>query len=164
MEKKNLSTYHETLYHLIMFRIDQFTSSKELLKIDYESFMICSMVASHINFHNIKNKNNFDWYESWAMARKKSTQKIIRQEKLTIFAISNILKIPKESVRRKIIHLVKQKLLKQTTLEGVTFGEKVELFRPFGKKEMLGLSKLIKTLKKTGALNQLLELQEKDLQ
>ena len=109
MKKKFLSTYNETLYHLIMFRIHQFTSSKLMLKIDYESFMICSAVASHINYHNLKKDNKLDWDESWAMARNKSAEQIIKSEKLTIFALSNILIIPKESVRRKVNILTKKK-------------------------------------------------------
>jgi hypothetical protein len=163
MKKKNFSTYHETLYHLIMFRIQQFTNSKELLKIDYDSFMICSTVASHINYNNLKKNNNLDWDESWAMARNKSTEKIMKQEKLTIFALSNILRMPKESVRRKISELSKKKLLKFSVKNGVTFGEKIELFRPFGKKEMISLSNFLKTLSSSGALNQLLELKPKEL-
>ena len=163
MKKKNFSTYHETLYHLIMFRIQQFTNSKELLKIDYDSFMICSTVASHINYNNLKKNNNLDWDESWAMARNKSTEKIMKQEKLTIFALSNILRMPKESVRRKINELSKKKLLKFSVKNGVTFGEKIELFRPFGKKEMISLSNFLKTLSNSGALNQLLELKPKEL-
>ena len=163
MKKKILPTYHETLYHLIMFRIHQFTSSRQLLKLDYESFMICSTVASHINYQNMKKNNNYDWDDSWAMARNKSTEKIMKKEKLTMFAISNILKIPKESVRRKILILLKKNLLKHTTSQGVTFGEKIELFRPFGRDEMIALSKFLKILSKNGALTQLLELEEKDL-
>ena len=97
------------------------------------------------------------------MARNKSTEKIMKKEKLTMFAISNILKIPKESVRRKILILLKKNLLKHTTSQGVTFGEKIELFRPFGRDEMIALSKFLKILSKNGALTQLLELEEKDL-
>ena len=125
--------------------------------------MICSAVASHTNYQNMKKNNNYDWNDSWAIARNKSTEKIMKKEKLTMFAISNILKIPKESVRRKILELAKKNLLKHRTSEGVTFGEKVELFRPFGKNEMIALSKFLKTLSKNGALTQLLDLEEKDL-
>ena len=146
-----------------MFRIKQFTSSKTILKMDYESFMICSTVASHINFHNIKKNNKFDWDESWAMARSKSTEVIMKSEKLTIFAISQVLMIPKESVRRKINILTKKKILKFSTSIGVTFGDKIDIFRPFGSKEMVSLSNFLNSLKKSGALDQLLELKEKDL-
>jgi len=163
MKKKILSTYQETLYHLIMFRISQFTVSKAMLKMDYESFMICSAVASHINFQNLKKNKNLDWDESWAMARSKFAEEIMKTEKLTIFALSSILMIPKESVRRKINILSKKKILKFTLNTGVTLGEKIEVFRPFGQKEMISLSNFLKSLKKSGALDQLLELKEKDL-
>lgn len=163
MKKKILPTYHETLYHLIMFRINQFTSSKLMLKMDYESFMICSTVASHINFQNLKKNNQLDWDESWAMARSKSTEQIMKSEKLSIFSLSNILTIPKESVRRKINILTKKRILQFTIKSGVTFGDKIEVFRPFGQKEMISLSNFLKSLKKNGALEQLLELKEKDL-
>ncbi|MDC0569386.1 hypothetical protein OAO17_00440 [Candidatus Pelagibacter sp.] len=162
MKKKFLSTYHEILYHLIMFRIDQFTSSKLILKIDYESFMICSAVASHVNYHNLKKDNKLDWDESWVMARNKSAEQIVKSEKLSIFALSIILTMPKESVRRKLNVLTKKRILQFSKKSGVTFGDKIETFRPFGQKEVLSLSNFVKNLKKSGALDQLLELKEKD--
>ena len=55
MKKKVLSAHNETLYHLINFRINQFTSSQKLLKMDYLSFMICSVVATHILYKNMLN-------------------------------------------------------------------------------------------------------------
>ena len=162
MKKKFLSTYNETLCHLIMFRIHQFTSSKLMLKIDYESFMICSAVASHINYHNLKKDNKLDWDESWAMARNKSAEQIMKSEKLSIFALSNILAMPKESVRRKLNVLLKKGILQFSIKSGVTFGDKIEIFRPFGQREILSLSNFLKNLKKTGALEELLELKEID--
>ena len=57
MKKKILSAHNEAIYHLINFRINQFTTSKKLLKMDYLSFMICSVVATHILYKNmLKNK------------------------------------------------------------------------------------------------------------
>tara|TARA_B110000444_G_C18515875_1_gene444368 strand:- start:77 stop:571 length:495 start_codon:yes stop_codon:yes gene_type:complete len=162
MKKKILSTYHETLYHLIMFRINQFTTSRSVLKMDYDSFMICSAVASHINFQNLKKNNHLDWDESWEMARSKSSKQIMKSEKLSIFALSNILAIPQESVRRKLIILEKKNFLQYTKKNGVCFGEKIELFLPFAEKEMLSLSSFLKTLKKSGALEQLIQLTKKD--
>ena len=111
MKKKVLPSYNETLYNLIMFRINQFTNSRTILKMDYDSFMICSTVASHINYQNLKKNSKLDWDESWAMARSKSTEVTMKSEKLSIFALSNVLMMPKESVRRKINILTKKKIL-----------------------------------------------------
>ena len=163
MKKKVLSSYNETLYNLIMFRINQFTNSRTILKMDYDSFMICSTVASHINYQNLKKNSKLDWDESWDMARSKSTEVTMKSEKLSIFALSNVLMMPKESVRRKINILTKKKILKFSISTGVTFGDKIDIFHPFGKKEMILLSNFLKTLKKNGALDQLLELKEKEL-
>ena len=56
MKKKILSAHNEALYHLINFRISQFTSSQNLLKMDYLSFMICSVVGNHILYKNMLKK------------------------------------------------------------------------------------------------------------
>ena len=163
MKKRILPTFHEILYHLIQFRIHQFNTSKAILGIDYVSFMICSVVAAHFNLNNLKDNKNIDWDESWKLARKNTDTSILKKDKLTIYAIGQILNIPKESVRRKITTLVKKKILKHSTKVGIIFGDKIENFKPFSIKEVKALSVFLRSLKKNGALEQLIGLEEKDL-
>jgi predicted transcriptional regulator len=163
MKKKILVTYHEMLYQLITFRISEFTNSKKILNMDYESFMICSVVAAHFNYNNLKENKKIDWEESWNLAKLQNNEKLLKKNRITIFAVSQILNIPKESVRRKVVNLIKKKILKHTTKMGVVFGDKIDIFKPYAIKEIIALSSFLKSLKKNESLNHLLEIKEQDL-
>ena len=165
MKKKVLSAHNEALYHLINFRISQFISSQALLKMDYQSFMVCSVVGSHILHKNILKNKNVDWDEHWKIIRTESENQIQNKRKLSIFAISETLKIPKESVRRKLLKLIDRKILKHSTSYGVVPGVNMaDVFKPFAKKEFLELSGFLKELKKHRALDQVTEIKNKDLE
>ena len=165
MKKKILSAHNETLYHLINFRINQFTSSQKILKMDYMSFMICSVVGSHILYMNMLKNKNVDWDEHWKTIRSQVDNLIQNKRKLSIFAISEVLKVPKESVRRKLLKLVDRKILKHSTTYGVVPGSNMaDTFKPFAKKEFLQLSGFLKELKIHKALDQVIEVKEKDLE
>ena len=105
--KKKLEAYSETLYHLINFRIEQFNQSKSMLGIDYESFMILSVIGSHYLKNNIAKSSN--WDDAWEQVRSSKIEELYSKKKLTIFAVSSILSLPKETVRRKIEVLKKKK-------------------------------------------------------
>ena len=165
MKKKILSAHNEAVYHLINFRINQFTTSKKLLKMDYLSFMICSVVATHILYKNMLKNKNVDWDEHWKIIRTESENTIKNKKKLSIFAISETLKIPKESVRRKLLKLVDRKILNHSTKYGVVPGiSMTDIIKPFAKKEIMQLSGFLKALKKHKALEQVVEIKEKDLE
>ena len=165
MKKKILSAHNEAVYHLINFRINQFTSSQKLLKMDYLSFMICSVVATHILYKNMLKNKNVDWDEHWKIIRTESENAIQNKKKLSIFAISETLKIPKESVRRKLLKLVDRKILNHSTAYGVVPGVNMtDIIKPFAKKEIIQLSGFLKALKKHKALDQVIEIKEKDLE
>ena len=165
MKKKILSAHNEAIYHLINFRINQFTFSQKLLKMDYLSFMICSVVGTHILYKNMLKNKNVDWDEHWKIIRSESENVIQNKRKLSIFAISEVLKIPKESVRRKLLKLVERKILKHSTSYGVIPGVNMaDVIKPFARKEILQLSGFLKALKKHKALDQVIEIKEKDLE
>ena len=108
---KKLHKYAETLYHLINFRLSQFKQSRSMLKMDYESFMIVSCIGAHALKTNVSTVS--DWDSVWELTRPKNLDKFYNVKKLTIFALSNIVGLPKETVRRKIEILKKKKLIKQ---------------------------------------------------
>ena len=165
MKKKILSAHNEALYHLINFRINQFTLSQKLLKMDYLSFMICSVVGTHILYKNLLKNKNVDWDEHWKIIRTESENTIKNKKKLSIFAISEILKTPKESVRRKLLKLVERKILNHSTSYGVLPGVNMaDVIKPFARKEIIQLSGFLKALKKHKALDQVIEIKEKDLE
>ena len=44
---KKVAAYSEILYHLINFRTEQFQQLKKMVGIDYDSFMILSVMGAH---------------------------------------------------------------------------------------------------------------------
>ena len=155
--KKNLDSYSETLFHLINFRNRQFRDSRTMIGIDYESFIIISTIGAHYLTHNTKQGSN--WDSVWENTRQKKIDEIYSKKKLTIFAVSHILNIPKETVRRKVDILKKRKLISHTTKLGLLPTEKIEeIMKPFAKQELSTLAKFLQELKKHKALDQLLNL------
>ena len=143
--KKKLEAYSETLYHLINFRIEQFQQSKSMIGIDYDSFMILSVMGSHY----IKNNNKLvsNWDDVWEDLRASKTEEFYTSKKLTIFAVANILNLPRETVRRKINLLKKRKLINHSTKKGLLPTSKLEvIMKPFAEQELVTLSRFLKAL------------------
>ncbi len=157
--KKNLDAYSETLFHLINFRNRQFRDSRSMIGIDYESFIIISTIGAHYLTHNTKQGSN--WDSVWEGTRQKKVDEIYSKKKLTIFAVSHILNIPKETVRRKVDILKRKKLISHNTKSGLLPTEKIEeIMKPFAKQELNTLAKFLQELKKHKALDQLLNLKD----
>ena len=160
--KKDLDSYSETLFHLINFRCKQFRESRSMIGIDYDSFLICSAVAAHFLKHNTKEGDS--WDAVWEATRTKKMHENYKDKKLTIFAVSNLLELPKETVRRKVEILKKKKLISHSSKLGLLPTDKIdELIKPFAKKELNDLSNFLKQLKSNKLLDPLLNLQDKDL-
>ena len=102
---KKVAAYSEILYHLINFRTDQFQQLKKMLGIDYDSFMILSVMGAHYLKHS--DKLGSDWEAVWKNLRTSKIEEFYIARKLTIYAVANILDLPKETVRRKIETLKK---------------------------------------------------------
>ena len=103
---KKVAAYSEILYHLINFRTEQFQQLKKVVGIDYDSFMILSVMGAHYLKHS--DKLGSDWEAVWEDLRTSKIDEFYSAQKLTIYAVSNILNLPKETVRRKI-ELLKKK-------------------------------------------------------
>ena len=153
--RKKLDSYSETLFHLINFRCKQYRDSKSKLKMDYDSFIIISSIGAHYLKNN--SYEGSDWDSVWEMTRSKKIEESYNKKKLTIFALSNIVGLPKETVRRKVEALKKRKLISHSTNIGLMPTEKIEeLMKPFALSELKSLSKFLQALKKHKALDQLL--------
>ena len=160
--KQNLDSYSETLFHLINFRCRQFRQSRSMIGIDYDSFLICSAIGAHFLKHNTKEGDS--WDAVWEATRTKKMHENYKDKKLTIFAVSNLLELPKETVRRKVEILKKKKLISRSTKLGLLPTDKIdELIKPFAKKELNDLSKFLRQLKSNKSLDQLLNLKDKEL-
>ena len=156
---KKVAAYSEILYHLINFRTEQFQQLKKMVGIDYDSFMILSVMGSHYLKHN--NKLGEDWDTVWEDIRSSKIDELYSEQKLTIYAVSNILNLPRETVRRKIELLKKKKLINHSTKQGLLPTNKTEeLMKPFAAIELKTLSKFLKSLKKKGTLDAVLNLKD----
>ena len=156
---KKVAAYSEILYHLINFRTEQFQQLKNMVGIDYDSFMILSVMGSHYLKHN--NKLGEDWDTVWEDIRSSKIDELYSEQKLTIYAVANILNLPKETVRRKIELLKKKKLINHSTKQGLLPTNKTEeLMKPFAGIELKTLSKFLKNLKKNGTLDAVLNFKD----
>ncbi|MDA7553317.1 hypothetical protein N8740_03440 [Candidatus Pelagibacter sp.] len=156
---KKVAAYSEILYHLINFRTEQFQQLKKMVGIDYDSFMILSVMGSHYLKHN--NKLGADWDEVWEDIRTSKIEELYTSKRLTIFAVANILNLPRETVRRKIELLKKKKLINHSTKLGLLPTNKTEeLMKPFAGIELKTLSKFLKSLKKNGTLDAVLNFKD----
>ena len=152
---KKVAAYSEILYHLINFRTDQFQQLKKMLGIDYDSFMILSVMGSHYLKH--RDKLGSDWEDVWKNLRTSTIEEFYIARKLTIFAVANILNLPKETVRRKVEILKKKKLISHSTKMGLLPTNKTEeIMKPFAEIELKTLSKFLKNLKKNDTLEKVL--------
>ncbi|MDA8987771.1 hypothetical protein N9F80_00365 [Candidatus Pelagibacter ubique] len=155
--KKKVAAYSEILYHLINFRTDQFQQLKKMLGIDYDSFMILSVMGSHYLKH--RDKLGSDWEDVWKNLRTSTIEEFYIARKLTIYAVANILNLPKETVRRKVEILKKKKLISHSTKMGLLPTNKTEeIMKPFAEIELKTLSKFLKNLKKNNTLDEVLNL------
>ena len=160
--KKKLDSYSETLYHLITFRCRQYVDSRLMIGIDYDTFMILSCVGSHYLTHNTTKGS--DWDSVWLQTRTRKINDHYSKKKLTIYAVANIMDMPKETVRRKVELLKKKKLIIYSSKMGLIPTDKVEeTIKPFAKKELVELSIFLQSLNKNKTLDQLLNLKNKDL-
>ena len=156
---KKVAAYSEILYHLINFRTEQFQQLKKMVGIDYDSFMILSVMGSHYLKHN--NKLGADWDDVWEDIRTSKIEELYTSKRLTIFAVANILNLPRETVRRKIELLKKKKLINHSTKLGLLPTNKTEeLMKPFAGIELKTLSKFLKSLKKNGTLDAVLNFKD----
>jgi len=156
---KKVAAYSEILYHLINFRTEQFQQLKKMVGIDYDSFMILSVMGAHYLKHS--DKLGSDWEAVWENLRTSEIDEFYSAQKLTIFAVANILNLPRETVRRKIELLKKKKLINHSTKLGLLPTNKTEeLMKPFAGIELKTLSKFLKSLKKNGTLDEVLNFND----
>ena len=156
---KKVAAYSEILYHLINFRTEQFQQLKKMVGIDYDSFMILSVSGAHYLKHN--NKLGSDWDTVWEDVRTTKKEEFYSAKKITIYAVANILNLTRETVRRKIEILKKKKLINHSTSIGLLPTNKSEeLMKPFAEIELKTLSKFLKSLKKNGTLDAVLNFKD----
>ena len=152
------SAFSKGLYDWIMFVLSFYVRVREKLNIDFESFVILQVVMSH-SIYEINKSWPKTFIELGEQMIKLRNKKIKSNTKLTFASISDVLSLPRETVRRKVIALSKKEILTFNTYGGIKLGPSYKtIYKDFVSQTTLDLSSLIKKWEKTGALKTLLEL------
>ena len=150
--------FSQGLYDWVMFILSLYTRVRENLKIDFESFVILQVVVSH-SLYQINKTGNKTFSELEYQMTKVAQNKKIKNNKLTFASISDVLQLPRETVRRKVLGLSKSGILLGNTENGIKLGPAYKtIYKEFVTQTTLDLSSLIKKWKKSGALENLLEI------
>ena len=150
--------FSQGLYHWVMFILSLYTRVRENLKIDFESFVILQVVVSH-SLYQLNKTGSKTFSEIEDQITNIRQNKKIKNTKLTFASISEVLQLPRETVRRKVLGLKKNNILLFSTDSGIKLGPAYKtIYKEFVKQTTLDLSTLLKKWKKTGALENLLEI------
>jgi len=164
--------FAEGMYHFGTFIIDYYVRVKQQVEIDYESFMIIQVAVTHQLYSLNKKKSpsnrsyanveiefnklielNHDISDTFQYDLK-------NKNRLTISSVCLVLDLPKETARRKISLLCKKNLLHVSKKNGISLGSSYKkVFQKFVPKTVYEMSRLLKTWKKSGALNHLLDFE-----
>ena len=153
--------FSQGLYHWVMFILSLYTRVRENLKIDFESFVILQVVVSH-SLYQINKSGNKTYSELEEQMTKIGQNKKIKNNKLTFASIADVLQLPRETVRRKVLSLSKNNILLSNTVDGIKLGPAYKtIYKEFVTQTTLDLGTLIKKWKNSGALDHLLEIDKK---
>ena len=151
--------FSEGMYDWSLFITNLFLRVRTKLQIDYESFMILHIVAgNYIYDWNRYGSKSFDQVSS-------SIEKVVSDKleinRITVSSIASILKIPRETVKRKILVLVEKKLLFVKKDKSISIGEGYrDYFENFVFETTQDVSKLVTKWKTKGILDKLIEFNE----
>ena len=153
--------FSQGLYHWVMFILSFYTRVRENLKIDFETFVILQVVVSHSLYQ--LNKSGIKTFAELEDQITNITQKKLRNNsKLTFASIAEVLQLPRETVRRKVLILTKRDILLSDTVDGIKLGPNYKtIYKEFVSQTTLDMSSLVKKWKRSGALDVLLELDKK---
>ena len=153
--------FSQGLYHWVMFIITLYTRVRENLKIDFESFVILQVVVSN-SLYQINKTGIKTFSELENQMTKIGQSKKIRNNKLTFASIADVLQLPRETVRRKVLGLSKNNILLGSTENGIKLGPAYKtIYKEFVTQTTLDLASLLKKWEKSGALKHLLEIDKK---
>ena len=149
--------FSKGLYHWIMFVLSYYSRVKNTLKIDFESFVILQVVVSHNLYElNKEGAKTFNEVENQIINTKSNKNK----NKLTFASVSEVLQLPRETVRRKVLSLSKKEILIFNSENGIKLGPAYKtIYKDFVSQSILDLNILVKKWERSGVLKKLLELE-----
>ena len=147
-----------------MHHIDHYIQAKKIFKTDYDSHMITITVFAHFLYgtlnpsHEKYHHEDLEWGEMYPLVKGLSKNKKKYLDKLSLFSISQILDMPKETVRRKVDALCKTQQLGFTVKDGVTVGDNFELLaKKIAPNDLLSIDKAIKAITRNGGVSKILK-------
>jgi predicted HTH transcriptional regulator len=140
---------NELLYFIVSHHINHFLNVKKMVKHDYESHMILSVVYRHFLYQTITLGKTLSWTEVFDETETEDHKRLMKDKKLTTFAVAENLSMPQETVRRKLEKLIKKKLLDYSISDGLSLGKKFkETIEPLGKADGKDIFALVEKFKK----------------
>ena len=155
-KKEEAPNFSSGLYHWMMFLINFYNRVKKNLRIDFDSFMILQLVVSDYLYKT--NKEGTKNYKELEENFKNYLDLFKDKRKINIASIAEVLNLPRETVRRKVLYLHKIKLLDYGK-NGIGVGSEYKIvFNEFVSGTIKNMSSLIKKWETDGSLKNLLEL------
>ena len=155
---------NEVVYHVLSHHIDHYRQSKKIFKTDYDSHMITIAVFTHFLYgtlnpsHEKYQHEDLEWGEMYPLVKGLSKNKKKYSAKLSLFSLSYILDMPKETVRRKVDALCKTKQLEYSVKDGITVGDNFEeLAKKMAPIDLLSMEKAIKAIEKNGGVSKIIK-------
>ena len=155
---------NEVVYHVLSHHIDHYRQSKKIFKSDYDSHMITITVFTHFLYgtlnpsHEKYQHEDLEWGEMYPLVKGLSKNKKKYSDKLSLFSLSYILDMPKETIRRKVDALCKTKQLEYSVKDGVTVGDSFEvLAKKMAPIDLFSINKAIKAIVKNGGVSKLIK-------
>ena len=140
---------NELIYFIVSHQINHFLNVKKMAKHDYESHMILLTVYTHFLYQTITLGKTLSWTEVFDEIETEDHKRLMKDKKLTTFAVAENLSMPQETVRRKLEKLIKKKLLDYSKSEGLSLGKKFkETIEPLGRIDTEDCLKLYKKFAK----------------
>ena len=142
--KKPITTdFSAGLYDLSIFLTNFYLRVKQVLKIDYESFMILQITLGY--YLNTINKLGASSIDNLSFRFEEIiNEKTKKNSRLSVTSISSALNLPRETVNRKIDSLMKRKLLVMDTNKSIFLGPDFQkIFGSFALETTHDLGKLI---------------------
>jgi predicted transcriptional regulator len=161
LEDKTGPTFSKGLYEWIMFIVSFYSRVRETLKIDFETFIILQVVVSH-SLYQVNKTGSKTYSEIKEHVEKLSMVKLKKNLKLTFASISEVIQLPRETVRRKVLELCKKNILTFNNENGIKLGHGYKtIYKEFVSQTTKDIGTLVKKWKHSGALDKLLELDKK---
>ncbi len=154
--KDETPVFSNGIYNWMMFLINFYNRVKKDLKIDFDSFMILQLVVSDTIYK--VNKEGSKNYKELGESLKESINIFNDKRKVNIASIADVINLPRETVRRKILNLSKLKLINYNK-SGITIGSEYQsVFSKFVPETVTQMGKLVRRWEEDGTLKRLVEM------